>query len=61
MIQAGCFEKLLEVIGGLPYLALRITFGGGDELLVGAVSVLVIIIITLIAASGDRDSLWSPF
>jgi hypothetical protein len=36
---------------------LRITLSGSDELLIGVASVLVVI--TLIAAHGDCDSLWS--
>jgi hypothetical protein len=55
MISVDCFEKLFEVIGGLPRLALRITLGGGDELLVRVTNVLVII--ALITVGGDRDSL----
>jgi hypothetical protein len=58
MIWADSFEKLFEVNGGLPHLALRIMLGGGDQLLIGVTSVLLII--ALIRAGGDRDSLWSP-
>jgi hypothetical protein len=59
MIWAGCVEKLFEVIGGLSHLPLRIALSGGDKLLVGVASILVII--TLIVAGGDRNSLWLPF
>jgi hypothetical protein len=57
-IWTGCFEKLFEVISGLPHLAHRTTLGGGDELLIRVAIVLVII--ALIAASGDHNLLWSP-
>jgi hypothetical protein len=57
MIWVGCFEKHFNVIGGLLRLALRITLNSGDERLVGAVSILVVIALT--AAGGDCDSLWS--
>jgi hypothetical protein len=50
MIWAGCFEKLFEVIGGLPRLALRIVLGVTN----------VLVILTLITTSGDRDSMWLP-
>jgi hypothetical protein len=52
MTWAGCFEKPFEVISRLPCLALRITLGSGDELLIGVASILVI---ALIIAGGDRD------
>jgi hypothetical protein len=58
MVWAGCFEKLFEVISGLPRLGLRITLGSGDKLLVRVTDVLVIV--ALIIASGDRDSLCLP-
>jgi hypothetical protein len=58
MIGAGCFEKILKVIGGLRHLAFKITLGGDDELLVGVTSVLVVI--TLVPVSGYRDSLGPP-
>jgi hypothetical protein len=58
MIWSVCFEKLFEVIGGLPRLMLRIMLGGGDELLVGVASVLVII--ALVIAGANYDSSWSP-
>jgi hypothetical protein len=58
MIWAGRFKKLLEVIRGQPRLVLKIRFGRGNELLVGVTDVLVII--TLIATSGDCDSLGPP-
>jgi hypothetical protein len=35
MIGAGCFEKLLEVIGGLPRLVLKIVLSSGNKLLIG--------------------------
>jgi hypothetical protein len=58
MIWAGCFEKLFEVISELPRLALRIALSSGDKLHVKFASVLVVV--TLIIACGDCDSLWSP-
>jgi hypothetical protein len=58
MIGVGFFEKLLEVIGGLPRLVLKITLGSGDELLIGVTSVPVVI--TFITASGNHDSLGPP-
>jgi hypothetical protein len=58
MIRAGCFEKLFDVIGGLPHLALRVMLCGGDELLIGAINILIVN--TLIVAGGGHGSLWSP-
>jgi hypothetical protein len=34
MIGAGCFKKLLEVIGGLPCLVLKIVLSSGNKLLI---------------------------
>jgi hypothetical protein len=45
MVGIGHLEKFLEVIGGLPSLALEITLGGRAVLLVIAVRLLVIVII----------------
>jgi hypothetical protein len=62
MIWARFLEKLLKVIRGLLRLALKITLGGSYELLIGVASAYIIIV--LIVASGDRDSLgpspWPP-
>jgi hypothetical protein len=58
MIGVGCFEKLLEVISGLPHLALKIVFGSGDELLIGVASILIVI--TFVTAGGDHNSLEPP-
>jgi hypothetical protein len=62
MIWAGQFEKLLEVIRGQPHLALKITLGSGNELLIGVTDVLVII--TLFTTIGGHNSLgpllWPP-
>jgi hypothetical protein len=55
VIWIGCLEKLLKVVGGLPRLAPEITLSSGDELLVVVANILVIL--TLIIAGGDRDSL----
>jgi hypothetical protein len=57
MIGVGCFEKLLQVIGGLLCLALKIRLGS-DELLIGVTSVLVVI--TFIADGGNHDPLGPP-
>jgi hypothetical protein len=58
MVGAGCLEKFLEVIGRLPCLALEIMLNNRDVLLIRVSGLLVLI--TLIPASGDRDSLVSP-
>jgi hypothetical protein len=58
MIGTWCLEKLLEVIDGQPCLALDLVLIGGNELLIGVTNVLVIV--TLIIATSDRDSLGSP-
>jgi hypothetical protein len=42
MIGAGCFKKLLEVVDGMPCMALKITLGSIDELLVGVASTLLL-------------------
>jgi hypothetical protein len=57
VIGVGCFEKLLEVICGLSCLELKVALGSGNEFLVRVASIVVIII--LIAACGDCDSLGS--
>jgi hypothetical protein len=38
MVWASHLEKLLEVVGGLPCLALEITLGGNDMFLIRVVS-----------------------
>jgi hypothetical protein len=62
MVGAGRLEKLLEVIGRLPCLSLEVVLGGGNELLIGVVSLLVVV--TLIIASSNCDPLgsllWPP-
>jgi hypothetical protein len=59
MIWAGCFEELLEVICRMLRLALEIMLGGmHHELLIGVASVLVVI--SFIATSGDRNLLGLP-
>jgi hypothetical protein len=58
MIGTCCLEKILKVIDGQPCLALDLVLSGGNELLIGVTNVLVIV--TLITAIGDRDSLGSP-
>jgi hypothetical protein len=62
MIWARFLEKLLKVIRGLLRLALKITHGGSYELLIEVASTFIIIV--LIVAGGDRDSLgpspWPP-
>jgi hypothetical protein len=55
VIGTGYHDKLLEVISGLPHLAPKIALSSGDELLIGITNVLVVI--TLVAASSDHDSL----
>jgi hypothetical protein len=59
MIGTGCLEKHLEVISGLPRLALEVALSSGDKLLVGVIGILVIV--TLIIAASDRDSLEPSF
>jgi hypothetical protein len=58
MIGAGRLEKLLEVIYRLSRLVLEVMLDGGNELIVGIVSLLVIV--ALVAAGSDCDSLGSP-
>jgi hypothetical protein len=53
MIGAGCLEKIVEVIGGLPRLALDVTLNSCGDLLIGVIGLLVVI--ALIAAGSDRD------
>jgi hypothetical protein len=59
MFGLGCFMKPLKVIGGLPCQVLKIVLGGGNELVVRVTCVLVVI--SLVIAGGDHDSLGSPF
>ncbi len=58
MVGSGRLEKLIEVIGTLPRLALEVTLGGGNELLIGIVSLLVVV--TLIIAGSNCDLLRAP-
>jgi hypothetical protein len=58
MIGASCIEKLLKVISGLPHLALEVTLSYGDELLIEVVDLFVVV--ALVKAGSDRDSLGSP-
>jgi hypothetical protein len=58
MVGAGHLKKLLKLIDGLPCLALEVTLGGGYELPVGIVGLLVMV--ALIAVGSDYDSLGSP-
>jgi hypothetical protein len=55
LIGTGCLEKLLELVGELPLLALEIMLSGGDELLIGVTNILVVV--TLITVGGNRDLL----
>jgi hypothetical protein len=55
---ARLFEKLLEVIGGLPCLMLEIALSSSNELIVGVVNLCVIS--TLMATGSDHDLLGSP-
>jgi hypothetical protein len=55
MVWASHLEKLLEVVVGLPCLALEITLGGNDTFLIRVVSLVVIII--LVAAGSTYDTL----
>jgi hypothetical protein len=59
VIGIGSLEKLLEVFSGLSRLALEIALSSSDELLVRVTNILVVV--ALIAAGGDRDSLGLPF
>jgi hypothetical protein len=43
MLGVGHLEKLLEVIGRLPHLALEVPLSGGNEPLIGIVGLLVIV------------------
>jgi hypothetical protein len=58
IVGAGHREKHLEVIGGLPCLALKVVFSSGDEFLIGVVSIFVVA--ALVTAGSDHDSLGSP-
>jgi hypothetical protein len=59
MIGTGYLEKLLEVISGLPRLALEVSLSSGDELLFRVADLLVVA--TLITAGNHHDSLESLF
>jgi hypothetical protein len=54
----GCLKKLLEVISGLTRLVLEIMLSSGDELRIGVANNFVVV--TLIVAGSDRDSLGLP-
>jgi hypothetical protein len=58
MVGTGQFEKLLEVIDGLPRLMLEVTLSSGNELLIGVIGLLVIA--ALIIAGTNHNSLGSP-
>jgi hypothetical protein len=51
MTWAGRFEKLLEVIHGLPRLTFKITHDSKTEHLIGVIGVLVVI--TFVATGDD--------
>jgi hypothetical protein len=53
MIWEGHLEKLLEVIGRLPRLALEIALGGSDMFLIGVVLILAIVIIITACSNCD--------
>jgi hypothetical protein len=55
MIGTGCLEELLKVVGELPRLALGIALSSDDELLIRVA--ILFVIIALVIASSDRDSL----
>jgi hypothetical protein len=55
VIGTSCLEKLLEVISRMLRLVLQITLSSDDELLIGVANILVVI--TLVTAGSDRDSL----
>jgi hypothetical protein len=57
MIGAGHLEKLLKVINVLPHLALEVALDDGDELLVGIIGLLVVVV--LVTDGSDCDSLGS--
>jgi hypothetical protein len=58
MVGASRFEKLLEVIGRLPHLVLDVALSSSDTLLIRVIGVLVVV--TLIGAGSDHDSLGLP-
>jgi hypothetical protein len=53
VVCIGCFEKFLEMVLGLPRLALVVALGGRDVLLTGVVHFLAITVI----AGSDSDML----
>jgi hypothetical protein len=57
VVGTGSLEKLLEVISRLPRLAFEVMLGGGDELLVRIVGLLVVV--SLITIGSDCDPLGS--
>jgi hypothetical protein len=59
MVWACCLEKLLEVIGRLPYLVLEIMLGGCDVFLIRVISLLVVVVV--VATSCNHDPLGPPF
>jgi hypothetical protein len=62
MIGAGCLEKVLDVISGLPRLALEVVLNSGNELLIGVTDLLVIVpssqLVVIVTHWGHR---FSPF
>jgi hypothetical protein len=58
MVGASCLEKLLEVIGRLPLLALEGVLGSGNELLIGIIGLLVVV--PLITSGSDCNPLGLP-
>jgi hypothetical protein len=58
MVGAGCFEKLLKVIGGLPCVTIEVALSNGNELLVKVVGLLVVDALTV--AGSDCNSFGSP-
>jgi hypothetical protein len=55
MVGTGCLEKLLKVIGRLSRLAFEVALGGGDEILVEIIGILVVV--ALVTVGSDRDPL----
>jgi hypothetical protein len=61
LVWVGCLEKLLEVMGRLPCLALEVMPGSSNVLLVGVVDVLVVVsLITLVVTATHWLRIFSP-
>jgi hypothetical protein len=61
MVGTGCLEKLLKVISRLSRLAFEVALGGGDELLIGIIGILVVVsLITLVVTVTRWVTAWGP-